>query len=316
MRVCSASGPFVGGHRAGFQKIRYRGQGVGPGVYGGAAGQQSAGIGVLRTVQHVLGGAGLHGNPFPQNAHAVRNALDHAQVVGDEQDGRAVLLLKLLNEFQYFLLHVGVQGGGGLVAHQKRRLASHGQSNHHALALAAAELVGVALGQFLGLGKLHLIQPFHRSFSRLFSRHTKGNPKGFCYLFAAAHGGVERRHGFLEHHGHARSVEGELVPRHLGLRRQEVHQRQSSGAFSGAGLPHQGQGFAAGDFQVEVGQCRFVGEGNPQSANGNYRVTHSSSKRIRARGWSPRAGPWWWPSRTKTASLLGTETIHWPRWPR
>jgi hypothetical protein len=64
--------------------------------------------------------------------------------VGDQQQGQAELAPQLLQQGEHLGLDHHVQGGGGLVGDQQPRRAGQGHGDHHPLALAARQLVGVA----------------------------------------------------------------------------------------------------------------------------------------------------------------------------
>ena len=81
--------------------------------------------------------AGLH------HRHLVGDLGDHAEVVGDEQNGGVVALLDVLDELEDLRLGGHVQGGGRLVGDQQRGLQGQGRGDHDALALAAGELMRI-----------------------------------------------------------------------------------------------------------------------------------------------------------------------------
>src|SRR5206468_5991343 len=72
---------------------------------------------------------------------------DDRQVVRDEKIGELKLLLQVLQEVDDLGLDRHVQGGDRLVAHDERGVDRQGSGDADALALAAGELVRVAVGE-------------------------------------------------------------------------------------------------------------------------------------------------------------------------
>ena len=63
--------------------------------------------------------------------------------------------LKLLEQVEYLGLDGHVEGGRRLVGYEEARLVGQGHRDHHALALAARELVRIGGELLLGLGEPH-----------------------------------------------------------------------------------------------------------------------------------------------------------------
>ena len=72
--------------------------------------------------------------------------LDHAQVVGDEQIGEVEFVLQIHENVQNLGLDGHVQGGYRLVGDDELGLHRQSPGDADALALAAGELMGVAIG--------------------------------------------------------------------------------------------------------------------------------------------------------------------------
>ena len=66
---------------------------------------------------------------------------DDAEVVGDQDQGRARLVGQPAEEVEHLRLDRDVEGGRGLVRDHQLRLEREGHGDHHALAHAAGELV-------------------------------------------------------------------------------------------------------------------------------------------------------------------------------
>ena len=101
---------------------------------------------------------------------------DHGEVMGDEDDGQTQLPAESLQELQDLRLDHHVEGSGGLITDDQARPTGKGHRDHHPLAHAAAELVGV-LHATLGTDAHHLEQ--------------LADPRGCCS--AAQRGFVDER---------------------------------------------------------------------------------------------------------------------------
>jgi hypothetical protein len=76
----------------------------------------------------------------------------------NEQHGDAEFPRQRLEQLQDLQLRRDIKRGGGLIGDQQRRPRSQRACNHQPLALAAGELVRIALEHGLGLGQLHAPQ--------------------------------------------------------------------------------------------------------------------------------------------------------------
>ena len=124
--------------------------------------QQAPGVGVLRPAQHLADGAALHGPPRVHHQQVVGHVGDDAEVVGDEDDRGAELLLQVLEQVEDLRLDGHVQGGGRLVGDQQVGVADQRHGDHGALAHAAGELVRVVVHARLGLRDADLGQHLDR----------------------------------------------------------------------------------------------------------------------------------------------------------
>ena len=77
--------------------------------------------------------------------HPGAEPADDAEIVADEQEGQAAPLLQLLQQQQDLRLHRDVERGDRLVGDDQLGLQRQGAGDADALALAAAELVRVAV---------------------------------------------------------------------------------------------------------------------------------------------------------------------------
>ena len=103
--------------------------------------QQVLGVGMLRLVEHLGDRALLDDLALGHHADAVGHLAHDAEVVGDEQQRHAVARLQGLQQLQDLRLDGDVERRGRLVGDQQVGLVGQRHGDHHALALAARELV-------------------------------------------------------------------------------------------------------------------------------------------------------------------------------
>jgi hypothetical protein len=107
------------------------------------AGEQAARVGVLRVGEELGGRRALHDLAGIHDRDAVGDARHHAEVVRDEQDAEAELLLDAGQQPQDLRLDGDVERGGRLVGDEEFRVAHQRHGDHHALAQPAGELVRI-----------------------------------------------------------------------------------------------------------------------------------------------------------------------------
>jgi hypothetical protein len=113
--------------------------------------------------------------------------------VGDEEERHAELLLEVLQQLQDLGLDDHVERAGGLVGQRHR--------DHHPLALAAGELVGIGAEPVLGLRQLYPLQQFQRAGLRPRPPHRLVDEQHLAHLLLDGVQRVERGHRLLEDHG-------------------------------------------------------------------------------------------------------------------
>ncbi len=178
-----------------------------------------------RVLHHL---AGIH------HRDAVGDAGDDAEIVGDQKDGEAELLLQPVQQPQDLRLHGDVERGGRLVGDQQLRIAHQRHGDHHPLAQAPRELMRKLTHSHSGRGDADAAHQFDRAIHRLALRRALVTAVGLRQLRTDGVGRVEAGHRLLEDHRHAVAAQ----VRHLLLRhRQQVFagKRQAlRGPFSGA----------------------------------------------------------------------------------
>src|ERR1700675_189531 len=100
---------------------------------------------MLGSAQDARGGAALHDPARAHDDQLVGQRLDDAEIVADEEVGEAVANLQLAEEIDDLGLHRYVEGRGRLVEDDQLRAKDDGARDGDALALAARELMRVAV---------------------------------------------------------------------------------------------------------------------------------------------------------------------------
>jgi hypothetical protein len=130
----------------------------------------------------------------------VRGLGHHAEVVGDEDDGRPVLGLELADEPEDLRLGRHVERCRRLVRDQERGVVDQGHRDHHALAHATRELVRVVVDPPLRPGDTDLPESLDRELPRAPGRDVAVEHDGLHELVADGQDRVQRRHRVLEDH--------------------------------------------------------------------------------------------------------------------
>ena len=237
-----------------------------------------------------LGLAGLDDLALEHHADPVGDALDDAEIVGDEQQRHAEALLQVGEQRQDLRLHRHVEGGGRLVGHQQVRLAGERHGDHHPLALAAGELVRVGAHAALGVAQANQFQKFENPRPRGLAGEAAMEPQHLADLPLDRVERVERGHRLLEHHGDVGAAHvAHLALRQAGqvpaleqdfsaLARRAVEQpqdRQGGHRLAGARFADQRDGLAPADGEadrIDRRRLAFAGaEGDGQALDGQER---------------------------------------------
>ena len=228
----------------------------------GRGGQQRLGVGVQGMAEDGLVAAQLHHLAQVHDGHPVTDVLHHAQIVADEEICQAQLLLQVLQQVQNLGPDGHVQGGHRLVADDQLGLCGQGPGNHDPLALAAGELVGIAV--HVGLVEAHHLQELlHPGLPGAGLGVQAPDAHGLLDDLPHRHAGVQGAVGVLEHDLHilAHGPQLALVLGHQvhavkldaalgGL--DEPQHRPGQGGLAAAGLPHQAQGLPLVEVEGDV----------------------------------------------------------------
>ena len=209
----------------------------------------------------LVGAGQLHHVAQVHHGDAVGDVLDDVQIVGDEQVGQAQLLLQIVKQVDNLGLDGHVQGGDGLVADDEFRLDGQGPGNADALALAAGELVGEAVG-VLPVEAHHLQQLVDALLAALLIVHLVDD-HALLDDGGNRHAGVQRGVGVLENNlglfGVGKAVFGVLQVHLFALVRElaksgrvDAHGHTAQGGLAAAGLAHQAHGLALVDVKGDV----------------------------------------------------------------
>ena len=173
----------------------------------GGGGDQLAGVGVLGVVVDLGGRAGLDDLARVHHHHPVGHLGDDAEVVGDQHQPEAHLLLQLPEQLQHLGLHGDVERGGRLVGDDDVGLHRQRHGDHHPLALAAGELVRILGARALGLGDADAAHQLERALLGLAPGQAV-HAHHLLELPADAIDRVQVAERVLEDHGDAAAVDG------------------------------------------------------------------------------------------------------------
>ena len=196
----------------------------------------------------------------------VGHAGDHAQIVGDEDDGRAGFTLGLAQHFEHLGLDRHVQCGGRFVGDDHVRVVGNGHGDHHALAHAAGELVREGLQAALRVRDADQVHELDGAVVNLLFGHLRivGDQRFLDLVADGEHRGQSGER-VLEDHGDALATD--LAHLKIGLAEQflavvgdgaldagvlvqQAHDGHGGHGLAGAGLAHDAEGLAG--VQVEV----------------------------------------------------------------
>ena len=158
--------------------------------------------------EHALDRALLDDLALLHHADAVGELAHDAEVVGDEQKRHAEPLLDVLQQRDDLRLHGDVERGGRLVGDQQIGLVGERHGDHDALALAAGELMRIAVEPGLRIGNADLGQHFERAGARRGAGQAAVQQQNLADLLLDGVQRIERGHRLLEH-------DGDVVAAHL-----------------------------------------------------------------------------------------------------
>ena len=177
-------------------------------------GYELPGVGVLGVVVNLSRGARLDDLASVHHHHSVGHLGDDAEIVSDEDEAEAHLVLQLLEELQDLGLHGDVERSRRLVGDDDVGLHRQRHRDHDSLALAAGELVRVLVERGGGLGDADAAHQVERPLLGLHPGHPV-NPHHLAELPADSVDRVQVAERVLEDHGDPLAVDrAALVRRH------------------------------------------------------------------------------------------------------
>ena len=135
------------------------------------------------------------------HGHALRHFGHYGQIVRDEHQRHALLLLQAQQQIHDLRLNGHVQRRGGFVGNQQFRGAGECHGDHDALTHAAGELVRVSRQARGGSGNFHQFHQLQRTPLQGSSAQTLMNFEHLHDLIAHRVARIERGHRILEDHG-------------------------------------------------------------------------------------------------------------------
>ena len=170
--------------------------------------EQRARIRMLGRGEHALDRALLDDLAALHHADPVGELAHDAEIVGDEQHRHAEPRLDVFQELQDLRLHRDVERGGRLVGDQQIGLVGERHGDHHALALAAGQLVRIAAEPPRRVGNADLVEQFEDAGARRLAGNALMQQQNFADLLLDRVQRIERRHRLLEN-------DGDVVAAHL-----------------------------------------------------------------------------------------------------
>ncbi len=186
-----------------------------------------------------------------QHRDRVAHALDHAEIVADEQQRQVPARAQVGEQVEDLRLDRDVERGRRLVEHQKARLTAQRRRDQGALLHAARQLVRIGGGDRAGIGNTDFIEEGNRAVARGLSRKAAMAHQRLGNLAADGERGIERLGWVLEHQrdavaaqgapavGQIGALEAQGARRHGGLAAQQIEQRQRDRALARARLADQ-----------------------------------------------------------------------------
>ncbi len=224
---------------------------------------------VLRGIEDRFGVALLDDLAVGHHADPVGHAADDAEVVGDEQHRHAEALLQVLQQLEDLRLDGDVERRRRLVGDQQVRLVGQRHGDHHALPLAAGQLVRIGGQPLLGVADAHEIEQLEHAGAGLRRGHRLVHEEHLGNLLFHVVQRVQRGHRLLEDHR-------DVVAAHLAQRGfrgadqllalesdraarmarhrvgQQLQHRERGHRLAGAGLADQRHRLALADLERDV----------------------------------------------------------------
>ena len=181
--------------------------------------EQSAGIGMGRCREYLLGRSAFDDPGGVHHIDAIGVARDDPQIVGNDDHRDAEAARQILHQFQDLRLDGHVERGGRLVGDQQLRIAGEADGDHHPLTHAAGQLVRELLQPALRIGYADQRQQLDGAGLRLSLAHVHVNEQRLHHLQSDRQHRIERGHRLLEDH---RDVAAADLPHRLVVEAQQI----------------------------------------------------------------------------------------------
>ena len=234
--------------------------------------EQAARVRMPRPREQCRGRRLLHQSSGIHHTDPLADLRDHAEIVRDVEQRRAVFLPQLVQQIEHHRLDGDVETRRRLVEQQQCGIGEQRHRDHHALLLAAGKLVRVAAHHALRIGQMHVGERPRRTLARFGGCTHAVRARHFHELAADRHARVQRRRRLLIDDRDASAAE---PPQCLAVRRDQIaaleqdlsardgavaaqiaHDRHDQRGLAAAGLAHQAKRLARADLQGELGNGR------------------------------------------------------------
>ena len=224
-------------------------------------GEQRFGIGMHGMGIELVALGQLHHLAVIHDADAVREILDHAEVVRDEHDGQAQFILQVIEQVDHLRLNGHVQGGHGFIGDNELGSCDYCPRNADALALAAGKLMRIPGGMLFR--EPHLFQCAD-DLAVHFLLVQAAEHEALADDLLNGHSGIQGINGILKDHGHGRGDEpGKVLVQFPGqVPALELHASAggvvqpdngaAGGGLSAAALAHKPEGLTGIDVKGYV----------------------------------------------------------------
>jgi hypothetical protein len=205
-----------------------------------------------RLLEDLRGGAHLLDAPGVHEHHAVGDLEGLLLVVGHEDARHVQLVVEPAQPAAELLADAGVERAEGLVEEEEAGLGGEGARERHALALAAGELVGVALAEAVELDEREELGHPRRDLGPRAAADAQGEADVLGHRHVAEEGVV------LEHHAHVPLAGGDrrdvlaAVPHLAGVGRLEPGDDAEEGGLPAAGRAEEGDELTLRDLERDV----------------------------------------------------------------
>jgi len=187
--------------------IRLRSLPIGD-LQAGYRGQKPLRVLVLRGGEQLGHGCGLDELAVQHHGDAIGEVGDHAHVVRDEHDGRALFVAETPQQLEDLGLNRHVERRGGLVGDDDLRPQRERHRDHDALLLPARELMRIVVHTALGLGDADSPEHVDRHGSGGLATDAAVRAQALGELPADREHGIEGARGLLEDHRGFRPANG------------------------------------------------------------------------------------------------------------